>query len=144
MVSEEIRLLLEQCASSFGAHVVDLQFRGEDGTRIIEAFVDSEQGVTTDLCSRISSKAVAAMDATSALAYRLVVSSPGASRSLLFPWQYRKHIGRTLEVQQAEAGESLQGKLLAVDDQGIILRSKHGEIAVPFPSVRDAHVLLPW
>src|SRR5664279_4244237 len=97
-MADRFREIVETCAVKASAHVVDYGVRGERGTRVIEVFVDSETGVTTELCSSISRAITAAADEEHIVqdGYRLEVSSPGIDRPLRFPWQYAKHVGRKI------------------------------------------------
>ena len=91
--SEEFDALLGTAtlhAKQHGAEVIDLVVRGDRMHRVIELFVDSEGGVTLDLCQEISKSLVQEIEKNKTLAgtYRLDVSSPGLDRPLKFPWQY--------------------------------------------------------
>lgn len=51
--------------------------------------------------------------------FSIKVQSPGADEPLLFPRQYKKHIGRTLKLKTTEG--KLEGKLSNVNEDGILL-----------------------
>jgi ribosome maturation factor RimP len=133
-----------------GAHLIDLVVRGERGTRVIEVFIDSEAGITSDACTAVSRSVGEALEASREIdgAYRLVVSSPGIDRPLQFPWQYKKHIGRRMEVRLRPAGgpEQIAGTLVGVDEDGITVRTgKQGEeVRTPFAMIEEARVKTPW
>ena len=150
MVPDEMRAGLEECAARLSAHVVDLVVRGAHGNAIVELFIDAEEGVTTELCSAVSREAALLIDAKGWFkgAYRLDVSSPGIARPLRFPWQYRKHVGRTLTLRQhTDAGESSRtGRLVSVGPSAILLETAKGEapVEIPFDSLVEAVVKSPW
>ena len=98
--------IAETEAHRHGAEVIEIILRGDPTRRVIELFVDSEAGVSLHLCQEISKSLIQEIE-KSALAvgsYRLDVSSPGIDRPLKFPWQYRKHTGRTMEVSWNDEG----------------------------------------
>jgi ribosome maturation factor RimP len=80
--------------------------------------------------------------------YRLDVSSPGIDRPLRFPWQYRKHLGRSLRVVAASGAEQreLVGTLTGVGDEGIVLDlgGETGAVSIRFPEIGEASVPAPW
>jgi len=90
----------------------------------VEVYVDSDSGVTFRACQRISRFLESYIDENGWLGekYTLEVSSPGIERSLLFPRQYPKHIGRKLEIKHGE--EKTVGTLSAVRDDGITITYK--------------------
>ena len=143
---EALRETAEECAGKHGAHLIDLAVRGEKSTRVLEVFIDAEQGVNSDICADVSRTLMAAMDAQGLIdgAFRLEVSSPGIGRPLKYPWQYAKHIGRILEVRMAGGGGAEQGTLRAVDQAGITLEKGGERIGIPFDRLLEAKVRAPW
>jgi len=150
MASDTLYRLVEQCIAPPRAHLVDLQVRGESGGKIVEVFVDSEAGVTTELCADLSREIGSAIDMAGEIhgSYRLVVSSPGADRPLRFPWQYKKHVGRRVTVvAKDEAGRrQLAGTLKQADEHGIWVESPGDKTAsrIPFEEILEGRVQLPW
>ena len=147
---QKLRELVSNHVDRTGAHLIDLVVRGERGTKVVEVFIDSEAGINSDSCSAVSRAVGEAIDAARGIdgAYRLDVSSPGISRPLKYPWQYKKHIGRKVQVRLQpgqEPGERT-GKLLAVDDSGIVIESeaKREEVRIPFSSLLETSVKAPW
>lgn len=150
MADQQLYGLIEECVSKAGVHVIDLVVRGEHAEPAVDVFVDAEEGITTDICSRLSRDIRAAMDlhATVKHPYTLTVSSPGIARPLKFHWQYRKHVGRMLDVKMRSGDEvhSASGKLVEVDDTGVALQEKgKGEpIHIGFEEILEAKVQAPW
>jgi ribosome maturation factor RimP len=150
MIPDQLRKGIEESVARAGAQVIDLIIRGEKGTRVVEVFVDSEGGVTSDLCSTISKDVSKAIEESDLLqgAYRLDISSPGIDRPLRFPWQYRKHIGRALQVKSrgGDEAETIAGVLLAVEEDVIVIQpgKKDPGRRILFRDVLEARVKAPW
>ncbi len=107
--------------------------------RTIEIILDADGSLTLEKCQRISRHVENWLDTEGvtngviADDYTLEVSSPGVSRPLMYPRQYVKHIGRTLEItlkNDAPATEipssqseptKLEGKLQSADNQCITI-----------------------
>jgi ribosome maturation factor RimP len=149
-IPEELLPIVNESVNTCGARVIDLVMRGDPRRPVVEIYVDAEGAVTTELCSDISRKIAAGIDAGGFLAstYRLEVSSPGIDRPLKFEWQYRKHIGRDLRMKVQVPGEApreVLGTLLAADDAGIQIRAATGgEMQVLFADVLETKVMPPW
>jgi ribosome maturation factor RimP len=143
-----LKNLLDEIAERNGTHVVDLVFRGERNSQVIELFVDSEAAMTTDQCARISRDALTRIEETNAVTgtFRLVVSSPGIQRPLKFPWQYRKHVGRELILHFGIGAMSrtTSGKLVQVEKDTVVLDTKGESKTVPFSEISEAIVKAPW
>jgi ribosome maturation factor RimP len=138
---KRIALICERVAEASGFVLVEANFRGKKGARILEAFIDGEENVTLDDCARTSRAVSAELEADGLRdeIVRLDVSSPGVDRALKFPIQYGKHVGRRLAVETDDG--KLEGTLLAADDDGITIETaKEGERRAPFSSVKKAFV----
>ncbi|MGA9121420.1 MAG: hypothetical protein WB699_18780 [Bacteroidota bacterium] len=133
-----------------GAEVIDVVIRGDRSRRVIELFVDNADGVSLDLCRQISRSLKQEIEEKSLIAgsYRLDVSSPGIDRPLKFSWQYKKHIGRNLEItyQGDDGKRNVAGKLLSVDDKGIMVQTgkESTVLRLEFPVITESKVKSPW
>ena len=121
---DELRRDIEACVAQKGAHVLELLIRGRSANRVYEAFIDSEEGVTLEFCSGVSRDIKALLDRiTSERQYRLIVSSPGFDRPLKYPWQFKKHVGKLLQVRQRidDGMQATTGRLASADGDGFVL-----------------------
>lgn len=145
-IEDAIRGCVERCS----AHLIDLLVRGTRGSAVVEVFIDTEEGVTSDLCSLVSHDVARLIDRSGWFqgTYRLDVSSPGIDRPLRYPWQYKKHIGRLLGIRTRASGGGAQrsGRLTAVRENGIMIAAKEGspEELVLFNELTEAVVRTPW
>ena len=91
-------------------------------TKKLEIFIDGDTGVSYDKLKKISRYVESRLDETKLIGeqYALDVSSPGIARSLKFPRQYTKHIGRVLEITTS-ADEKFEGELKSISDTGITI-----------------------
>ena len=155
MIEPELRHAITTAIEREGAHLIELIARGDRSRRVLEVYVDAETGITTEICATVSRSIAAAIEESALIpgSYRLDVSSPGIDRPLAFPWQYAKHIGRTLRVvamplSPGEAGtgqEAVQGVLKEVGEEGITLQPAAGEpLHLTFAGISEARVVAPW
>jgi ribosome maturation factor RimP len=146
MERTQLTEIINGCVEKNAAHLIDLVVRGEGGQLLIEVFVDSQTGVTTELCSGISREISRSLSGGMNRPYALVVSSPGAGRSLKFSWQYAKHIGRKLylTLRSVEGTTHEEGTLRSVDDTGVVFETDNGISRANFDSIVTAVVKTPW
>lgn len=109
--------------------LVEVLLRNVNGTDYLEIYVDTDVGVTIDMCARLSRKLADDIEVQPELQdllpnrFRLDVSSPGLSRPLKLERQYRKNIGRLLRVKYKDSNEVyhvVKGRLVLVSEQAPI------------------------
>ncbi len=103
------------------AYLVDLDLR-RSRRSTLSIKVDTDQGISLELCGQISRKVGYALedDPKMDFPYVLEVSSPGIGTPLRLKRQYRKEVGRHLQVLLVN-GETLRGKLNEATDDNITL-----------------------
>lgn len=148
-LADRVRALAEEAAADTGLYIVEVEVRGHPGSRVVAVYVESETGAGADDLARLSRSLSFLLDTEDLVKgrYRLDVSTPGAERPLADRRQYRRHVGRTLEVavDGEEETETLTGELQSVTDEAIVLGGADGDATeIPFDSIRDARVKLPW
>lgn len=147
-LASRVRALAEEAAAEAGLFVVDVQVRGHQGARMVEVFVDAEQGAGIDAIAATSRQLGFLLDTEDLVKgrYQLNVSSPGADRPLSEPRQFPRHVGRTLEVLTGpeDARERATGILRGVSDDGIELEIDGAPAHFAFADLAEARVKLPW
>ena len=90
----------------------------------LQIFLDSDSNMDFTKCRKISRYLEEQIDENQWLGekYILEVSSPG-DRPLKFPRQYRKNLGRTVEVVTFE-DEKINGEIIEVNEEGIVVEYK--------------------
>ncbi len=91
----------------------------------LDVFVDSDSSMNFTKCRRLSRYLESFIDEEGWLGekYVLEVSSPGITRPLKFARQYKKNIGRKMEVKLSN-GEKDEGTLITATDESITLEKK--------------------
>jgi ribosome maturation factor RimP len=87
--------------------------------------VDGDEGISIQDCAAISRHVGFHLEEENLIekAYNLEVSSPGVGEPLKLVRQYVKNIGRDVSVKLAN-GEKIEGELLAVDEQTIVVEAQ--------------------
>ena len=146
VLSEQLTALVQPLVEAQGAYLIETAVRGQQGGRVVEVFIDADDGVTTELCAAISRDVAQAIDATDLIKqrYYLVVSSPGLERPLKFQRQYRKNVGRRLKIKyrQQDKVEQIEGNLVEVSEEQIVVGDKgNASLAIPFSAIVETIVL---
>jgi len=121
--------LVEQFIDEEQIFLVDVIVKGKSGNQKIQVFIDGDQYVDIDECSKISRKLTAELEERDVIEGRYIVevSSPGADKPLKMIRQYKKHVGRELEVLTKE-DKKYQGTLLTAGENNIELSIKSGKV----------------
>lgn len=148
-LQQQIESLARPLVEGAGAFIVEVAIRGERSGKVVELYIDADGAVTSSLCADISRSLSSALDAENLVQgkYQLVVSSPGIDRPIKYPRQYRKHIGRKLEVKHSTNGVpgKSEGTLVRADEKVIELNMKAGtSLVLPIGDVLEAFVIAPW
>jgi len=87
--------------------------------------VDGDEGISIQDCAAISRHVGFHLEEENVIekAYNLEVSSPGVGEPLKLIRQYTKNIGREVSVKLT-VGEKIEGELLAVDEQTIVVQAQ--------------------
>ncbi|MEJ7821941.1 MAG: ribosome assembly cofactor RimP [Chitinophagaceae bacterium] len=95
----------------------------------IKVFIDADNGITIEKCIKINRALYNQIEESDLFPngdFSLEVSSPGVEEPLKLHRQYKKNIGRTVEVTLID-GTKKEGKLITVNDDEIILEEKAGQ-----------------
>lgn len=129
---------------------------GGDRSRKIQVLIDGDDGINIDQCSKISRAISEVVDEEDFEAdpFILEVSSPGADMPLINKRQYKKHIGRKLEVETTDevkrviklsevTDESISGELV-VEGKKKKKDKKKEVIAISFDDIIKSTVVLSF
>jgi ribosome maturation factor RimP len=148
-IKQKLQELLTPILERHDAFLVDVAVRPERGTKILQAYLDTDRGITIDECAEISrdlGRAIA-QDGSLQGPYTLEVSSPGADRPLRLLRQFHKNIGRKFKVtfQGPEGSSTASGTLQSVEESKLTFSTPSGEsITLEFEQIIEAKEELPW
>lgn len=115
---EKVQSVVNQELEGADLFLVDLKI-GKDNK--ISVFIDGDNGVTIQNCIDLSRKIESNFD-REVEDFELSVFSSGVGEPLKLNRQYKKNIGRNIEVITNEEGETIVGELLMVDEEKIVVR----------------------
>ncbi len=116
MLQERVKKLLEEAFEENNSlFLISLVIDDQNHILIV---IDGDEGVSVNDCIAVSRKIEHNLDREEE-DFSLEVASAGVSEPLKFPRQFRKNIGRNLEVRTNS--NKFEGKLTAVNEEGIVL-----------------------
>jgi ribosome maturation factor RimP len=122
------------------------------GGRSLRVFIDHPDGVTLELCERVTLQLNDLRER-----YSLEVSSPGSERPLTKPAHFRRFVGRRARVRtrhsrptpseselpsaHSRASKSFTGELVGASEQEVTLAADGGVIAIPYSEISRSNLV---
>ena len=105
----------------------------------LRLFIDHPDGVTLELCERVSGQLNDYRDR-----YSLEVSSPGQDRPLTKPQHYTRFLGRHARVRLREARDghrSVTGELVGASDSDVTIAAQEGVVTIPYEQIARSNLV---
>jgi ribosome maturation factor RimP len=99
----------------------------------LRLFIDHPDGVTLELCERVSGLLNDYRDR-----YSLEVSSPGQDRPLTKPQHYTRFLGRHARVRLRDSRDghkSVTGELVGASDRDVTIAVQEGVVTIPYDQI---------
>ena len=109
------------------------------GGKVVRLFIDHPQGVTLELCERVTRELPDVREK-----YALEVSSPGVERPLTKPEHFRRFLGRRARVRtrgEHEGHRSFTGELLEAGDDGVTVAADTGVVSIAYADIHRSNLL---
>ncbi|MEP0984490.1 ribosome maturation factor RimP [Ekhidna sp.] len=141
MLENKVKALAEKAIEDEqDLFLVDVKIKGNSGNQKVLVFVDGNNGISIDQCSKVSRYIGNEIEEEELIEgkYTLEVSSPGLDFPLTLHRQYIKNIGRDLTIELTD-GTLLEGELKVVDDDEILINGKD-ERSIQFIDIKQSKV----
>ena len=145
-----VQELAERVAAANGVEALQTQLRRQGRTRVLSVVLDADDPVEADVVERVSKELGQLLDDADPLpgSYVLEVTTPGLNRPLRSARDFRRQRGHEVRVTRAQAGSdtaaSVQGIVVAADEQAVTLDVDGDRLEVPLSEVVRGTVVLPW
>lgn len=131
-VQDKVSAFAEELLPSMGLELVEVQFRREQNGWVLRVFIDKEDGVNLDHCSKVSRELGDFLDVEDLIEhkYHLEVSSPGLERKLLKTEDFARFCGRKAKIkfQQMQDGQkTFIGEISRVNGDEIEITLEDGK-----------------
>jgi ribosome maturation factor RimP len=141
-MKEEVKMSVQTDIEAHLAQVepdVEVLLAEVVGGSLVRLFIDHPQGVTLDLCERVSNHLAMVRET-----YALEVSSPGIERPLSKPEHFRRYVGRRARVRTRgdHAGRrSFTGELLTATDDTVTVAADTGVVSIPYADITRSNLV---
>lgn len=119
---EKIEAFIQDCLEGTDCFLVSFKLKPTNNYKV---YIDSDSGFTLEKCMKLNHTLRDKIDESGMYPegdYSLEVSSPGVDVPLTQPRQFRKNIGRKLEIAWKDEEKGLlEARLQAVEDDGILV-----------------------
>lgn len=109
------------------------------GGQTVRLYVDHPDGVSLELCERITRHLVELRER-----FALEVSSPGVERPLTKPDHYQRFVGRRARIRTArpvDGARTITGELVGASDDEVTIAAHDGVIAIPYDNITRSHLV---
>jgi ribosome maturation factor RimP len=147
-IEEKLYKLIQPLCDEEGIYLEDLSLHGGGKNRLVKVIVDTESGITLSQCQILSRKISDIFFRKDMFQgdYRLEVSSPGTTKPLRKSFEFRRSIGKELNVnyRKDDENKSITGELLAFDGDKITVQQKNADISISLSDIEEAKIKLKW
>ena len=145
----QLRNLVEPTLLDFEMELVELTAHPQGGGQRIRLLIDKVGGVTIAQCAKVNQLVGEALEAANLIegSYTIEVSSPGLDRPLVNKRDFERALGEELRIELSVGDgrvKELEGMLLAVQPEAVVLKTPPGNVTIPFTQIRQAKKALRW
>ena len=129
-----------------GVELVMLERAGGKTSKVVRLYIDSEGGVTHELCGRVSEVVGRALDEETELGgpYTLEVSSPGLERPLRKREHFQSQVGKKVYVKTrvaVEGNKVRRGRLVEVLADAVVVEDETKRVSIRLDDITSAHLI---
>lgn len=141
-----LRDQLAVVVTGLGFEFVGCELQRQGRSSLLRVYIDKENGITVDDCSKVSRQVSAMLDVEDPIQgrYTLEVSSPGVDRPLFEIAHFQKFIGNKVKIRvyaPINNQRNFVGKLSRVEGTNIHLLVDENEVVVPFSDIEKAKLI---
>lgn len=127
-VAERVRTVVSDYLAKNDTELVEVIYRRESEGMVLRLLVDTPNGITLNECEAINRDVSELLDKADIITerYILEVSSPGLDRRLVSDGDFRRCMGKALNVsvfEPVDGKREHRGTLVGIDADGIVLES---------------------
>ncbi|KGG80844.1 hypothetical protein Y919_04050 [Caloranaerobacter azorensis H53214] len=132
-IEELTREIALQIVEDYGFELVDVEFVKEGSQRFLRVFIDKVGGITIEDCQKVSERLSDKLDEIDPIEenYYLEVSSPGLDRPLKTENDYKKSLGKEVEIslyKPIEGKKKFIGKLKDYNETTVTIELEQGSL----------------
>ncbi len=137
--------LIEPVIEENDFDLVELKLSHFKQSNTIRLFVDSDNGVKLEDCAKLSKAIDVILEDNNMFrsGYTIEVSSPGLDRPLQTRKEFKRRIGKQVQILFNQADQSpIEGELTGVDDLSVELLTKEGTHKIDLAGIKMGKIIL--
>lgn len=148
-ITDSVRAVAAPIVRALELELVGVECVGQGPHSVVRVYIDKPGGVNLDDCEQVHVSLGHALDVTDPVphAYRLEVSSPGLDRPLKYVDDYRRSIGKLVNLRFRDPFEGqwrVTGRLVEVNDAAVDLTVTRSDgtrtIRVPWGNIAEGRL----
>lgn len=148
-ITDSVRAVAAPIVRALELELVGVECVGQGPHSVVRVYIDKPGGVNLDDCEQVHVSLGHALDVTDPVphAYRLEVSSPGLDRPLKYVDDYRRSIGKLVNLRFRDPFEGqwrVTGRLVEVNDATVDLTVTRSDgtrtIRVPWGNIAEGRL----
>ncbi|ANE56011.1 MULTISPECIES: ribosome maturation factor RimP [Methylomonas] len=137
--------LIEPIVEGLGYECVGIEYNPHPSHGMLRVYIDSEQGILLDDCSKVSHQLSGMLDVEDPIPgeYQLEVSSPGADRPFFKLSQFQRFVGSKVNIslfKPIDKRRKLSGEIKSVDGEAVVIQEGEKLFSVPFQAMSKARL----
>jgi len=145
-IIDQVSMVVEPVLDEMGFELVDVEYVGAGGRRVLRLYMDRPGGVTLDDCARVSREIGVLIDVKDLIPERYVleVSSPGLNRRLKKEKDFVWAMGKKVKVRMKSSMEgrrNFTGRLTGWKEGTIVVEVDQQETTLPMKGIDKANVV---
>lgn len=142
--AERVYSLIKETVENEGVILWDVRFLKEGASWYLRVFIDKEEGITIDDCSRVSHAIDPVIDEADPIdkSYYLEVCSPGLERELIRPEHFERFLGQKVKIKLYKAIDSKKEFIGILKQAGdmVVLEINGEEMSFGFKDISKANL----
>ncbi|MGR9051213.1 MAG: ribosome maturation factor RimP [Gammaproteobacteria bacterium] len=143
---EHLVNLIEPIVEGLGFECVGIEYNPHPHHGLLRIYIDHEQGITVDDCSKVSHQISGALDVEDPIQgnYQLEISSPGDDRPFFKIAQFERFLGATVNVnlfKPIEKRRKITGSIEKVEDGRVFVKDGGTVYEIPFQAMSKARLV---
>lgn len=145
-VPDQLRAIIEPIVAELGYECVGIEYSPHPKNGVLRVFIDCENGIQLDDCSKVSHQLSGALDVEDPISgnYQLEISSPGLDRPLFKLEDFGRFAGNSAKIQLVEAvneRRKFTGLLRGINSTNILVEVDNDLMEFPFYMVLKARLV---
>jgi len=147
--ADELSNMIDPIVQSFGCELWGVEYRTAKASAHLRVFIDKQEGVSIDDCSKVSRQLSAVFDVEDPIKvpYQLEVSSTGIDKPMMSMAHYQRYQGHVVKIKlqrPIDGRRKLQGQILSAEADTVVIEEQGTEYALPYDAIGRGRLVIEF